>query len=144
MMSSIGLPKVGLPTVSLIAALVLTGCTRRVQAWPPPLPIGSAVTIRFAAPHILVVDERNRSDSVLAGDELQGTVLNLRNDTLLVSVTKQRSAPVDNARLVGRGVAIPLDRTTLVTRSEIDSWKFAYVFLASVVLIFAVAVLSGS
>ena len=95
-------------------------------------------------PHILVVDERNRSDSVLAGDELQGTVLNLRKDTLLVSVTKQRSARVDNSRLVGRGVAIPLDRTTLVTLSEIDSWKFAYVFLASVVLIFAVGVLSGS
>ena len=75
--------------------------------------------------------------------ELRGMVLNLRNDTVLISVTKERSAGVDNSRLLGREVAIPLDRTTVVTRSEIDGWKFAYALLAGTVLIFVGLVMSG-
>src|SRR2546423_3259736 len=131
-------------TVTLITALLFTGCTRKVQAWPPPLPIGTTVTIRFGAPHVLVFDERNHKDSVAGVGELKGTVLNLRNDTVLIGVTNVRSTSVDNSRLVGREVAIPLDRTTVVTRSEVDSWKFAYGLLAGAVLIFVGLVMSGS
>ena len=89
-------------------------------------------------------DERNHRDSVAGVGELKGTVLNLRNDTVLVGVTNERSTGVDNSRLVGREVAIPLDRTTVVTRNEVDSWKFAYGLLAGAVLIFVGLVMSGS
>ena len=127
----------------LIAALSLSGCTRRVQAWPPPLPIGATVTVRFGAPRVLVLDERNHKDSVVGISQLEGTAVNLSNDTVFVIVTKERSTDVDNSRMLGREVAVPLDRTTIVTRSEIDGWKFAYGLLAGVVLIFAGLVISS-
>ena len=101
------------------------------------------MTIRFAAPHVLVLDERNNKDSVVAVIEVKGRVVNLHGDTVLVTVSNQRSTGIDNSRLVGREVSVPLDRATIVTRSEVDSWKFAYALLAGAVLIFAGLIISG-
>jgi len=39
---------------------------------------------------------------------------------------------------------LALDQSTVITVSEVDGWKLGYALLAGTVLIFAVAVLSGS
>jgi hypothetical protein len=45
--------------------------------------------------------------------------------------------------MVGRPATVVLDTATLVTWSEVDSWKVGYGILAGAVLIFAGLVLSG-
>jgi hypothetical protein len=81
-------------------------------------------------------------DSVTKVRELQGRVVSLHGDTLVVRVTR---APKETGggRWIGRPATVLLDSTTTVTRSEVDGWKLGYGILASAVLIFAGLVLSG-
>jgi hypothetical protein len=74
--------------------------------------------------------------------ELQGRVVSLHGDTLVVRVTRALQETAGE-RLIGRPATILLDSSTIVTRSEVDGWKVGYGILASAVLIFAGLVLSG-
>ena len=76
--------------------------------------------------------------------ELRGSVLAIRNDTLVLLVAGRKSGNAAESGTLERRATIALDQSTLVTTSEVDSWKLAYVFLAGCVLIFAAVVLSGS
>jgi len=81
-------------------------------------------------------------DSVAAVRELQGRVVSLHGDTLVVRVTRVPEGAAGR-QIVGRPVTVVLDSATLVTRSEVDGWKVGYGILATAVLIFAGLVLSG-
>jgi hypothetical protein len=74
--------------------------------------------------------------------ELQGRVASLHGDTLVVRLTRIPEGAA-GGRIVDRPLTIVLDSTTIVTRSEIDGWKFGYGILATAVLIFAGLVISG-
>ena len=76
--------------------------------------------------------------------ELRGQVVRRSNDTLVVLVSKARSTLTEESRADGREIQVLLDQSTVVTASEIDGWKFAYMLLAGAVLIFAGMVMSGS
>jgi len=130
----------------LACALLCTGasgCVRTVQAWPPPLPSGTSVTVRFASPRSIAFEVEAGRDSVAAVRELEGTVVSLHGETLVVRVTRIPDGAA-GGRIVGRAATIALDSATTVTRSELDSWKVGYGILATAVLIFAGLVLSGS
>jgi hypothetical protein len=73
--------------------------------------------------------------------ELEGRVVSLRGETLVVRVTRIDAAA--GGRMVGRPATIVLDSATIVTRSETDGWKVGYGILATAVLIFAGLVISG-
>ena len=134
------------PTSLLIFALLCTGasgCVRTVQAWPPPLFSGTPITVRFTAPRSIAFEVEGGRDSVTVARELQGRVVSLHGETLVVRVTRIPEGATDG-RIVGRPATIVLDSATIVTRSELDSWKIGYGTLATAVLIFAGLVLSGS
>ena len=116
---------------------------RTVQAWPPPLSNGTPVTIRFTAPRSIAFELDAGRDSVAAVRELQGRVVSLQGETLVVRVTRIPDRATEG-RIVGRPATIVLDSATIVTRPELDSWKIGYGILATTVLIFAGLVLSGS
>jgi hypothetical protein len=122
----------------------LTGCTRPVQAWPPPLATGTTVTVRFTQPRVIVFHDASKPDSVTGVKALRGPVVRLNHDTLVVIVLKEWNALTQKPRLPGQEVQVPLDQSTVVTGSEIDGWKFAYALLAGAVLIFVGIVMSGS
>lgn len=131
-------------SIRLLFYAVLTcsaglGCVRTVQAWPPPLSSGTPVTVRFARSSTIVFDPAGNRDTVPWVRELRGRVVSLHGDTLMVRVT---SSPQGGA-LVGQVARVLLDSGTVVTRSEVDSWKVGYGILATGVLIFAGLVLSG-
>ncbi len=115
---------------------------RTVQAWPPPLASGTPVTVRFTAPRSIAFEVEVGRDSVAAVRELQGRVVSLHGETLVVRVTRI-SEGTAGGRMVGRPATVVLDSATLVTRSEVDSWKVGYGILATAVLIFAGLVMSG-
>jgi hypothetical protein len=127
---------------AVVAQTGLLGCARTVQAWPPPLPIGSAVTIHRTGARQMVVENNAGRDSVVTLAELEGRVASLRGDTLVIRVTRAPAAGTD--WIVGQRARLVLDSSTIVTRSEVDSWKVGYSILAGAVLIFAGLVLSGS
>lgn len=126
---------------ALLCAGIL-GCARTVQAWPPPLTTDTPVTVRLAVPRSLVFEGEVGRDSVAAVRELQGRVVSLRGNTLVIRVTRVPNEGV-GGWIVGRRTTILLDSATFVTRSEFDSWKIGYGILASVVLIYAGLVLSS-
>ena len=134
---------VGILMLAIVAA-GLTGCMRTVRVWPPPLATGTAVTIRFNAPRVIIVHNANGLDSVAGVKELRGQVVRRNNDTLVVLVSKARSTLTEDSRASGREIQVLLDQSTVVTASEIDGWKFSYMLLAGAVLIFAGMVMSGS
>lgn len=127
-----------------VALAALTGCTRAVQAWPPPLPTGTTVTVRFSQPRVIVFHDAGKSDSATAVKALRGRVVTLNRDSLVLMVSKEWNAATEESRLSGREIQVPLDQATVVTASEIDGWKFAYALLASAVLIFVGLAMSGS
>jgi hypothetical protein len=129
--------------IGLLAG-ALTGCTRNVQIWPPPLAAGSAVTVRFSAPRVIALDDAGKPDSVQGVQELRGRLVRLDHDTLVVMVAKERNILTNESRLAGREIQVLLDQSTAVIGSEVDGWKFAYGILAGAVLIFVGIVLSGS
>jgi len=116
---------------------------RTVRAWPPPLASGTPVTVRFTAPRTIAFGLDVGRDSVAAVRELQGRVVSLHGEILVVRITRipDRAA---GGRIVGRAATIVLDSATIVTLSEVDGWKVGYGILATAVLIFAGLVLSGS
>ena len=116
---------------------------RTVQAWPPPLSSRTPITVRFTAPRSIAFEVEGGRDSVAAVRELQGRVVSLRGETLVVRVTRIPDGAA-GGRILGRPATIVLDSATIVTRSELDSWKVGYGILATTVLIFAGLVLSGS
>ena len=135
-----------LPSRSLSLALFLagaSGCMRTVQAWPPPLTPGTTVRVHFATPRLVVYQRGRLQDSVAGVRELRGLVVALRGDTLVMRVKSDRASSADESREAERETTVVLDQSTTVTRTEIDSWKFSYAFLAGTVLIFAALVLSG-
>lgn len=118
-------------------------CTRSVQAWPPPLPNNAVVTVRFDEPRAITYGHGAGQDSVAAVRELRGRVVALQGDTLHIRVSRVASEAADEARLAGREATIVLDRSTVVTRKELEGWKFAYLVLGSTVLLYCAAVLLG-
>ena len=135
-----------LPSRSITLALVLagaSGCVRTVQAWPPPLTPGTAVRVHFATPRVVVYQRGRLQDSVAGVPELRGLVVALRGDTLVLRVTSDRKDSAGKSGEAERETKLVLDQSTTVTRTEIDSWKLSYAFLAGSVLIFAALVLSG-
>jgi hypothetical protein len=90
----------------------------------------------------MVVENKPGRDSVVTLSELEGRVASLRGDTLVIRVTRAPAAGTD--WIVGQRARLVLDSSTIVTRSEVDSWKVGYSILAGAVLIFAGLVLSGS
>jgi hypothetical protein len=136
-----------LPSRSITLALLLagaSGCVRTVQAWPPPLTPGTAVRVHFATPRVVVYQRGQVQDSVAGVRELQGLVVALRGDTLVLHMKSDRASSADESREAERETTVVLDQSTTVTRTEIDGWKFSYALLAGTVLIFAALVLSGS
>ena len=134
------------PSRSITLILVLagsSGCLRTVQAWPPPLTPGTAVRVHFATPRLVVYQSGRVQDSVADARELQGLVVALRGDTLVLRVKSDRARNADESREAERETTVLLDQSTTVTRTEIDGWKFSYALLAGSVLIFAALVLSG-
>jgi hypothetical protein len=133
-------------SVSLLACALLctgaSGCVRTVQAWPPPLANGTSVTVRFTAPRSIAFEGEIGRDSVASVRELQGRVVSLHGETLVVRVTRIREGAAE-ARIVGRQVTVMLDSATFVTRSDVDGWKVGYGILATAVLIFVGLVMSG-
>ena len=127
-----------------MVAAALTGCMRTVRVWPPPLVRGTAVTVRFNAPRVIMVHDANGLDSVAGVKELRGQVVRHNNDTLVVLVSKARSTRSEESRASGREIQVLLDQSTVVTASEIDGWKFSYMLLSGVVLIFVGMAMSGS
>ena len=115
---------------------------RTVQTWPPPLASGTPVAVRFAAPRSIAFEVAGNRDSILMVRELQGRVVSLNGETLVVRVTRIPQG-AGGGRIVGRTATVNLDSATIVTRSEVDRWKVGYGILASVVLIFAGLVMSG-
>ena len=132
--------------VSLLACALLStgasGCVRTVQAWPPPLASGTPVTVRFTAPRSIAFEVEVGRDSVAAVRELQGRVVSLHGETLVVRVTRIPEGTA-GGRIVGRPATVVLDSATIVTRSDVDSWKVGYGILATAVLIFAALVMWG-
>jgi hypothetical protein len=120
---------------SLLSAALL-GCARTVQAWPPPLTNDTPVTVRLAQPRSIVVAGEGERGSVMEVRELQGRVMSLRGETLVIRVTGAAENAAGGS-IVGKRATILLDSTTVVTRSEFDSWKIGYAILATVVLIYA-------
>ena len=139
-------PSVEHAATSLLACALLctgaSGCVRTVQAWPPPLASGTPVTVRFTAPRSIAFEVEVGRDSVAAVRELQGRVVSLHGETLVVRITRMPEGTAGE-RMVGRPATVILDSATLVTRSEVDSWKVGYGILATAVLIFAGLVMSG-
>ena len=115
---------------------------RTVQAWPPPLASGTPVAVRFAAPRSIAFHVNGERDSILVVRELQGRVVSLDGQTLVVRVTRIPQG-ASGGPIVGRTATIDLDSATIVTRFEVDGWKVGYGILATVVLIFAGLVMSG-
>ena len=133
------------PATRLACALLCTGassCVRTVQAWPPPLSSGTPVTVRFTAPRSIAFEVEIGRDSVVAVREVQGRIVSLHGETLVVRVTRVPEG-AEGGRIVGRPARIVLDSATIVTRSEVDGWKVGYGILAAAVLIFAGLVISG-
>jgi hypothetical protein len=120
-----------------------SGCTRTVQAWPPPLDPGDPVVIRFATSRSIVFAAEAGHDSAAEVRELRGRVVSQHADTLVVRVTRDAPGTTGGDRS-GRSATVVLDSNTLVTRSEVDGWKVGYGILAAAVLIFAGLVMSGS
>ena len=118
------------------------GCVRTVQAWPPPLGADNLVNVWFSAPRNISFAGEVGRDSVADVRQLQGRVLSLNGDTLVLRVTSA-SHVAGGERIVRRPATILLDSGTLVTRSEVDGWKVGYGILATAVLIFAGLVMSG-
>ena len=131
---------------SLLACALLctgaSGCVRTVQAWPPPLASGTPVTVRFTAPRSIAFEVEVGRDSVAIVRELQGRVVSLHGEILVVHVTRIPEGAA-RGRIVGRPATLVLDSATIVTRSEVDGWKVGYGILATAVLIFAGLVMSG-
>jgi hypothetical protein len=127
---------------ALLVGMATSGCVRTVQAWPPPLTSDTPVTVRLAQARTIAFEGVSGRDSVADVRELQGRVVYLHGDTLVLRVTHAPTA-AGGARMVGRPATVRLDSATLVTRTEIDGWKLGYGILASAVLIFAGLVLSG-
>jgi hypothetical protein len=100
------------------------------------------VTIHRTGARQMVVENNAGRDSVVTLAELEGRVASLRGDTLVIRVTRAPAAGTD--WIVGQRARLVLDSSTIVTRSEVDSWKVGYSILAGAVLIFAGLVLSGS
>ena len=135
-----------LPSRSITLALILTGasgCVRTVQAWPPPLTPGTPVRGHFATPRLVVYQRGRLQDSVAGVRELRGLVVALRGDTLVLRVKSDPTRSADESREAERETTVALDQSTTGTRTEIDSWKLSYAFLAGTVLIFAALVMSG-
>jgi hypothetical protein len=131
-------------TVLGLACAVVTACTRAVQAWPPPLPNNTAVTIRFDAPRAITYSQGSAQDSVAAVRELRGRVIALHGDTLRVRVSRVATGAGNEAQMRGREASIVLDHSVVVTRRELEGWKFAYLLLGSTVVLYVIAVtLSG-
>lgn len=112
--------------------------------WPPPLSPGRTVHTHFATPRVVVFEHGALKDSVAGIRDLRGTVLELRGDTVLLSVESVKQDNASESDLRGRRATVALDQSTIVTLSEIDGWKFSYALLAGTVLIFAALVMSGS
>jgi hypothetical protein len=127
-----------------LVVAVLSGCTRNVQAWPPPLVAGTKVSVRFGAPRVIAFDNAGKPDSVAGVKELRGRVVSLNHDSLSVAVSQERNVLPQETRLQGREIEVLLDQSTFVTENEIDGWRLGYGLLAGVVLIFAGIVASGS
>ena len=129
-------------TFPVLAALT-TGCMRTVQVWPLPLTSETPVVIRFATPRTIVFERAPSEDSLKRVSELRGRVLASRHDTLVIRVTRATAEAADPSRFLDWQTTIVVNRSTLVTRRELDSWKFAYLAVSSIVLLFAVAVLTA-
>lgn len=140
----ISINDVRLGSITFALALVgASGCVRTVQAWPPPLTPGTAVRVHFATPRLVVYQRGQLQDSAAGVQELRGQVVALRGDTLVVRVMSDRAENADKSSEAERSVTLVLDKSTTVTRTEIDGWKLSYAFLAGSVLIFAALVMSG-
>jgi len=122
---------------------VVGGCARTVQAWPPPFTQGTNVHVHFDAPRVVVFERGPAKDTVEGIRDLRGTALALRGDTLTLSVARV-SGDAGETTISDRRAMLALDQSTVITVSEVDGWKLGYALLAGTVLIFAVAVLSGS
>jgi hypothetical protein len=101
------------------------------------------VRVHFATPRLVVYQQGQLQDSLASVRELRGLVVALRGDTLVLRVTSDRKDSTGSSREAKRESTLVLDQSTTVTRTEIDSWKLSYAFLAGSVLIFAALVLSG-
>lgn len=131
-------------TYLALVIAVAGGCTRTVQAWPPPIIPGSTVHVRFAAPRLVVFESGRLRDSIAGVRELDGNVFSLQNNILVLSVASRQYGNSDEPDTSERLAAIALDQSTSVTTSEVDGWKLAYAILAGCVLIFVAVVMSGS
>jgi len=140
----ISINDVRIRSITFALALVgASGCVRTVQAWPPPLTPGTAVRVQFATPRLVVYQRGQQKDSVAGVPELRGQVVALRGDTLVLRVMSDRAENADKSPATERSATLVLDKSTTVTRTEIDGWKLSYAFLAGTVLIFAALVMSG-
>jgi hypothetical protein len=101
------------------------------------------VRVHFATPRLVVYQRGRLQDSVAGVRELQGLVVALRGDTLVLRVRSDQTRSAGESGEAERQTTVILDQSTTVTRTEIDSWKFSYALLAGSVLIFAALVLSG-
>lgn len=126
----------------VLISIGASGCARSVQVWPPPLTVDAPITLSLAPHRSVVFDGLNGRDSVQDVGELQGVVTSLHGDTLKLLVTR---APMgtDGSRILGRFATVLLDRSIVVTRSEVDGWKAGYGILATGVVIFAALMMSG-
>ena len=99
--------------------------------------------VHFATPRLVVYQQGQLQDSLAGVRELRGLVVALRGDTLVLRVMSDRKDSAGKSGEAERETKLVLDQSTTVTRTEIDSWKLSYAFLAGSVLIFAALVLSG-
>jgi hypothetical protein len=81
----------------------------------------------------MVVENKAGRDSVVTLADLDGRVASLRGDTLVIRVA--RAPRTGTEWIVGQRARLVLDSSTVVTRSELDSWKVGYSILAGAVLI---------
>ncbi|MDP9205683.1 MAG: hypothetical protein M3P12_09550 [Gemmatimonadota bacterium] len=100
--------------------------------------------VRFAAQRVIIFDRGTLQDTVANVQELRGRVVALHRDTLVLRVAGGPLGSGREARALERQTTVVLDPSTVVSRTQMDSWKFAYGLLAGSVLIFAVLVMSGS
>jgi hypothetical protein len=100
--------------------------------------------VQFAAPRPVVFERGAREDSLKRVSEIRGRVLALRHDTLVIGVTRTTAESTDPVLFQGWQTTIVVDPSTVVTSSQLDSWKLAYAGLSAVILIFVALVMSGS
>ena len=124
-----------------LLVVMLTACTRSVQVWPTPIDTGASVRVRFNPPRTLALEGAAQPRLVSAVRELRGHVVSINHDTLLVQVSRVRTGVAEDTLVSGREVRVVLDQFAHVITSEPDSWKFAYLLLSGVVLVFAGGVL---